>query len=218
MDEELGNLIVQKYRLKAGLNPEVPKVEVKPQEDKHYHRGYYTGAFDILHIGHARALQAAASMCDQLIVGVSTDEVIRGYKHHNPTLPYEHRSQLVSCIEGVTMVVPQYDLYNKLEVCQDLGCDVIFSCEEYQRSFYQDPSQMTEKEKYGVERWERFEQQANEHGIDVVYLPRVPEFSSTAVKDDILKTFTPGEEPASLLCSVSEANFGQDNFGESATL
>ena len=227
MDQELKNLIVQKYRTKAGLSPEVPKIEVVSKENKHYHRGYYTGAFDILQIGHAAAISAAADMCDQLIIAVSTDDVIRGYKHHEPAVPYEHRSQLVQKIAPDALVIPQYDLYNKLEVCIDLGCDVIFSCEEYTPEYWQNIGrEMTEKEIAGVERWQKFEKQANAHGIDVVYLPRIQGISSTQIKDNILDTHVHGEEPASLLCSVMAEDFTpdatllppQNNFVESATL
>ena len=45
---------------------------------------------------------------------------------------------------------------------------------------------MTEKEIAGVERWERFEQEANENGIDVIYLPRTQGTSSTMIKEKII--------------------------------
>ena len=39
--------------------------------------GYTCGVYDLLHIGHINLLKNAKSMCDKLIVGLSTDECIR---------------------------------------------------------------------------------------------------------------------------------------------
>lgn len=169
-----------KSYLEAKLAPPIPV-------EKPYKRGVLTGAFDPYHFAHGIAIQRAANLCDQLVVAVSTDEVIRDYKHHEPFMPFEKRLQTISQIKGVTLAIPQYDLYDKLEMLQDLGADVLFSCEEYQRSYYPDPDKMTDKEKAGVERWEKFEQEANSVGIDVVYLPRSNEMSSTSFKDLLAK-------------------------------
>ena len=174
----------KKY-LDAKQGTEQPK-EVPPTVDKLYKRGVLTGAFDPFHVAHAEAIEKASSLCEQLIVAVSTDEVIRHYKGE-PFQPFDQRLRTISYVKGVTLAVPQYDLYNKLEMLQDLGADVLFSCEEYQRSYYEDESKMTPKEKAGVERWENFEQEANEVGIDVVYLPRSQELSSTSLKAKMLE-------------------------------
>ena len=162
------------------------KTQTKSTQAKPYQRGVLTGAFDPYHYAHGKAIQQAASLCEQLIVAVSTDDVIRSYKGE-PLLPFENRLEAISYVKGVTLAIPQYDLYNKLEMLQDLGADVLFSCEEYQRSFYKDLNEMTQKEIAGVERWEQFEQEANEVGIDVVYLPRNQEMSSTVLKQLLIQ-------------------------------
>lgn len=156
------------------------------EEPKRWHRGLLTGAFDPFHVAHAKAIDKASSLCDQLVVAVSTDEVIRHYKGE-PFQPFQQRLETISYCKGVTLAIPQDDLYEKLEMCQALGVDVLFSCEEYQRSFYSDPEKMTPKEIAGVERWEAFEQEANANGIDVVYLPRSQEISSSILKARMLE-------------------------------
>lgn len=43
--------------------------------------GYTSGVYDLLHIGHINLLRNAKSMCDKLVVGVSTDKLVKKYKN-----------------------------------------------------------------------------------------------------------------------------------------
>lgn len=42
--------------------------------------GYTTGVYDMFHIGHLNVIKNAKKQCDYLIVGVSTDDLVRKKK------------------------------------------------------------------------------------------------------------------------------------------
>ena len=73
-------------------------------------RVFTSGSFDLFHIGHLNILEKSALLGDELIVGVSTDELIQHYKGMPPIIPFEQRMRIVSSIKCVTKVVKQVKL------------------------------------------------------------------------------------------------------------
>ena len=69
------------------------------------------GTFDLFHNGHLNILRQAKSLGGYLIVGVSTDELIRTYKEE-PIMTFENRMEIISHIDFVDEVVPQYKLFD----------------------------------------------------------------------------------------------------------
>lgn len=64
------------------------------------------GTFDLLHIGHARYLQAARELGDVLVVGINSDESVRGYKGPGrPVVPQDERAELVAALRCVDYTV-----------------------------------------------------------------------------------------------------------------
>ena len=67
---------------------------------------FANGAFDLLHVGHIRYLEAAAREADRLIVAVNDDRSVRGLKGSNrPVLSEGDRAELVAALRAVHYVV-----------------------------------------------------------------------------------------------------------------
>jgi len=66
------------------------------------------GAFDLLHVGHVRYLEAAKDLTrgGLLVVGVNTDRSVRAVKGpERPIMPEEERAELVAALGCVDLVV-----------------------------------------------------------------------------------------------------------------
>ncbi|MBE2213861.1 MAG: adenylyltransferase/cytidyltransferase family protein [Opitutaceae bacterium] len=85
---------------------------------------YTTGAFDPFHFGHLNILRRAREIADTLIVGVSTDELIRQAKGREPFMPLEQRMAIIAELRCVDRVVAQIDK-NKQRVVDELKVDAI---------------------------------------------------------------------------------------------
>ena len=92
--------------------------------DKKYKIMYTTGCFDIFHYGHLNILSKSKDLCQKLIVGVSTDELILKEKGKLPVIPFLERVKIVESIKYVDMVVPQINK-NKQEAIDKYNIDAI---------------------------------------------------------------------------------------------
>ena len=85
---------------------------------------YTTGAFDPFHHGHLNILQQAREIAEFLLVGVSSDELIRQAKGREPFIPLEHRMAIIAELRCVDKVIPQTDK-NKQRVVDAYGVEAI---------------------------------------------------------------------------------------------
>jgi len=66
---------------------------------------YMAMSADIVHQGHLNVINEARNLGD-VIVGLHTDDVIRGY-WRNPIMKYDERKEVIENIKGVIEVIPQ---------------------------------------------------------------------------------------------------------------
>ena len=91
---------------------------------KKYNRMYTSGCFDIFHQGHLNILKKTKQLCDYLIVGVSTDELIVESKGRPPLIPFEERISILESNRYVDEVIPQVDK-NKQKIVDEYSIDAI---------------------------------------------------------------------------------------------
>lgn len=130
--------------------------------------GYTTGVFDMFHIGHLNIIRKAKENCDYLIVGVSTDELVREYKHKDPVIPFEQRISIVEAIKYVDRVVPQTSM-DKMEAWKQLHFDVLFHGSDWKNS----------------DMYKRIEQDLSVVGVEIVFFPHTDGVSSTTLVEKI---------------------------------
>ena len=95
--------------------------------------GYTTGVFDLFHVGHVKILKKAKSLCDKLIVGVSTNALVKKYKNKKTIIPYNERVEIIKSVKFVDLVIPQNSL-NKIQSYKKLKYDVIFVGDDWYAS------------------------------------------------------------------------------------
>jgi glycerol-3-phosphate cytidylyltransferase len=135
---------------------------------KPYKIGYTTGVFDLFHIGHLNILRRAKEQCEHLIVGVSTDELVKEYKGKSPVIPFEERVAIVEAVKYVDQVVPQINR-DKYTAWEHFHFDCLFVGDDWKGSALFNELEL------------RFQQV----GVDIVYFPYTKGISSTMVKEKI---------------------------------
>lgn len=131
--------------------------------------GYTAGVFDLFHIGHLNLLKNAKGMCDKLIVGVTTDELV-AYKNKKAVIPFEERLEIVRSIKYVDAVVAQKDM-DKLTMCRELKADMLIVGDDW----------------YNTLKWNAYEKEFAEYGIKIVYFPYTQGTSSTLINETLKK-------------------------------
>ncbi len=128
--------------------------------------GYTTGVFDMFHIGHLNIIRASKEKCDYLIVGVSTDELVKKEKNKTPVIPFEERIEIVSSLKYVDQVVPQINK-NKLEAWEKYHFNRMFVGNDWK----------------GTSTWNHYEVQFQPLGVEIIYLPHTDGISSTKLTE-----------------------------------
>lgn len=121
------------------------------------------GTFDLLHYGHIHLLRRARELGDYLIVALSTDEFNTVSKHKTTYFTYEQRKLLLESIRYVDLVIPEENWEQKAHDMHMYDVDVFVMGDDWEGKF----------------------DFLKDEGVEVVYLPRTPEISTTQIKNDL---------------------------------
>jgi glycerol-3-phosphate cytidylyltransferase len=123
------------------------------------------GTFDVLHVGHVRVLNRAAALGDRLVVGVSSDALNFSKKERNPVFTQDERVEIVSNLKVVDTVFVEESLELKRHYVEEHGADVLVMGDDWAGKF-----------------------DFLSDICKVVYLPRTPSVSTTAIIEHITTT------------------------------
>ena len=121
------------------------------------------GTYDLLHYGHINLLRRAKALGDYLIVVLSSDEFNWKEKHKKTYFTYEQRKQLLESIRYVDLVIPEENWQQKRSDMHEYHIDTFVMGDDWKGKF----------------------DFLKEEGVEVVYLPRTPEISSSKMKHDL---------------------------------
>lgn len=121
------------------------------------------GTFDLLHYGHINLLRKAKSLGDYLIVGLSTDEFNNKDKNKECYFDYENRKSLLDAVRYVDLVIPEKNWEQKISDIQKHNVDLFVIGDDWEGKF----------------------DYLKDFGVEVVYLPRTKEISTSKIKDDL---------------------------------
>jgi glycerol-3-phosphate cytidylyltransferase len=123
------------------------------------------GTFDVLHVGHVRVLNRAAELGDRLVVGVSSDALNFAKKDRNPVFTQDERMEIVSNLKVVDAVFVEESLELKRQYVTEHRADVLVMGDDWAGKF-----------------------DFLSDICKVVYLPRTPSVSTTAIIEHITTT------------------------------
>ena len=127
-------------------------------------RGITFGTFDVFHYGHLRILERARELCDRLTVGVSSDELNFSKKGRNPYYSFEERARIVGALKCVDEVFKEESLERKAEYIRQCRADILVMGDDWTG---------------------KFDWVIPLTGCEIVYLPRTPVISTTALIERI---------------------------------
>lgn len=116
-----------------------------------------------MHYGHINLLQRAKDLGDYLVVAISTDEFNWNEKQKKTYFPYEQRKQLVESVRYVDLVIPEENWDQKVTDVHKYNIDTFVMGDDWEGKF----------------------DFLKDEGVEVIYLPRTPEISTTKIKANL---------------------------------
>ena len=123
---------------------------------------YTAGSWGMFHPGHLRMIQRARSMADTLIVGVSTDQLIKKYKGRMPVDPFALRYETICCLQYPDVVLPRVKQFN-VERMKKMGVTHVVMGDDWSDSQHPDLIELKK-------------------AVTVVFLPRTRGVSTSSIR------------------------------------
>lgn len=120
------------------------------------------GTFDVLHTGHLNVLERASALGERLVVGVSSDALNAAKKGRQPVFPQSERMRIIAALRCVDTVFLEESMEAKRGYILAHRADVLVMGDDWDGKF-DDLRDICE----------------------VMYLPRTPSVSTTAVIERI---------------------------------
>lgn len=118
------------------------------------------GTFDVFHVGHVRILKRAAELGNELIVGLSSDQLNFKKKGRLPIYSQNDRAEIIASLSFVTETFFEESLELKAEYIKQFNADLLVMGDDWEGKF------------------DWVKEQTN---CEVLYLPRTPSISTTEI-------------------------------------
>lgn len=122
------------------------------------------GTFDVFHVGHLRVLERARALGDRLVVGVSADALNISKKGRAPVFSEDERMAIVGALKVVDGTFVEESLEKKRDYIVEQGAGILVMGDDWTGKFD----------------WVS-------DVCEVVYLPRTPSVSTTALIEHIAR-------------------------------
>ena len=165
----LSNLIslCKSCHSKTNVRREYWKKYFKAETSKNKKIIYTAGTFDLFNVGHLEIFKKSKKLGETLIVGVSTNRLVKSYKMTEPVISYADRVSIIESCKYVDEVIKQTKLLD-IETLKKYKVDCITIGSDWKNKYVE-----------GIE-WMK------KNG-EVIYLPYTKRVSSSEIKKRIIE-------------------------------
>jgi glycerol-3-phosphate cytidylyltransferase len=129
------------------------------------------GTFDLFHVGHLHILERARKHGDNLIVGISSDELNISKKNRKPIYTYNERKRIIESLKCVDKVFCEISLEDKVKYCKEHKADILIMGDDWKGKRSGKDNKTFDELLKGV--------------CEVIYLERTPSISTTELIEKI---------------------------------
>lgn len=130
------------------------------------------GTFDTIHAGHVGLFRQCRRLAGngEVVIAVNSDEFVTHYKGAPPLVPYESRATVIAALRMVDRVVANTTQNDQATLIESIAPDIIVIGQDW--AFKDYTGQL------GIS-----QQWLDDRNIQLCYVPRTGQWSSTAIKN-----------------------------------